>query len=152
MIYMHLIFFLACILQQDPSPFDQLKQLTGCWQRIGTTLPEFEEWKLRDSASLVGRMYKVRGKDTLVSEEILLVKMQNQVVYQAKAFNQPEQERISFRLTGYQDGTFVFENPSHDYPKRIVYSFTGRDALHAWIDAGDSKPSERIDFKFKKIR
>jgi hypothetical protein len=149
---MHLIFILACFLQQDPGPFDQLKQLTGCWQRIGTTLPEFEEWRQRDATSLIGRMYKVRGKDTLVSEEILLVKMQNQVVYQAKAFNQPEQERISFRLTGYQDGTFVFENPSHDYPKRIVYSFTGRDALHAWIDAGDSKPSERIDFKFNKIR
>lgn len=149
---MHLIFILACFLQQDPGPFDQLKQLTGCWQRIGTNLPEFEEWRQRDVASLVGRMYKVNGKDTLVSEEILLVKMQNQIVYQAKAFNQPEQERISFRLTGYQDGTFVFENPSHDYPKRIVYSFTGTDALHAWIDAGDSKPSERIDFKFNKIR
>lgn len=149
---MHLIFILACFLQQDPGPFDQLKQLTGCWQRIGTAVPEFEEWKRRDSVSLVDRMYKVRGKDTLVSEEILLVKMQNQIVYQAKAFNQPEQERINFRLTGYQDGTFVFENPSHDYPKRIVYSFIGRDALHAWIDAGDSKSSERIDFRFKRIR
>ena len=149
---MHLIFILACFLQQDPAPFDQLKQLTGCWQRIGTALPEFEEWKLRDSVSLVGRMYKVRGKDTLVSEEILLVKMQNQVVYQAKAFNQPEQDRISFRLKGYKGGSFVFENPSHDFPKRIVYSFTGTDALHAWIDAGDSNPLERIDFRFKKIR
>lgn len=149
---MHLIFILACFLQQDPGPFDQLKQLTGCWQRIGTNLPEFEEWRQRDVASLVGRMYKVNGKDTLVSEEILLVKMQNQIVYQAKAFNQPEQERISFRLTRYKDGAFVFENPAHDYPKRIVYSFTGTDALHAWIDAGVSKPSKRIDFKFKKIR
>jgi hypothetical protein len=148
----NLLQLLVFFLQQDTSPFDQLKRLEGCWQRTGTSVPEFEEWKIQDSVSMIGRMYKVKESDTLVSEEILLIKKQHQVFYQAKTFNQPEQERISFWLTGYQNGSFVFENPKHDYPRRIVYSFKGTDSLHAWIDAGVDKASDRVDFYFKRVR
>lgn len=143
---------LAFLFKQDADPFDQLKQLEGCWQRTDTSVPEFEEWKILDSVTMVGRMYKVKEGDTLVSEEILLIKKQQQVFYQAKTFNQPEQERVSFRLTGYKNDTYVFENPKHDYPRRIVYSFKGLDSLHAWIDAGIDKTSDRVDFYFKRLR
>ena len=149
---LHSILLLTFFFKLDADPFDQLKQLEGCWQRTGTSVPEFEEWKIRDSFSMVGRMYKVKEGDTLVSEEILLIKKQQQVFYQAKTFNQPEQERASFRLTGYQNGSYVFENPKHDYPRRIVYSFKGSDSLHAWIDAGIDKTSDRVDFYFKRLR
>ncbi|MCF1715484.1 DUF6265 family protein [Flavihumibacter sp. RY-1] len=149
---LHSILLLTFFFKLDADPFDQLKQLEGCWQRTGTSVPEFEEWKIRDSFSMVGRMYKVKEGDTMVSEEILLIKKQQQVFYQAKTFNQPEQERVSFRLTGYQNGSYVFENPKHDYPRRIVYSFKGLDSLHAWIDAGDSKASTRVDFHFKRVK
>lgn len=149
---LHSILLLIFFFKLDADPFDQLKQLEGCWQRTGTSVPEFEEWKIRDSFSMVGRMYKVKEGDTLVSEEILLIKKQQQVFYQAKTFNQPEQERVSFRLTGYQNGSYFFENPKHDFPRRIVYSFKGLDSLHAWIDAGVDKASDRVDFYFKRVK
>lgn len=149
---LHSILLLIFFFKLDADPFDQLKQLEGCWQRTGTSVPEFEEWKIRDSFSMVGRMYKVNEGDTLVSEEILLIQNQQQVFYQAKTFNQPEQERVSFRLTGYQNGSYFFENPKHDFPRRIVYSFKGSDSLHAWIDAGDNNASTRVDFHFKRVK
>jgi len=151
---MKLYFFIlvAFSLKQDTGPFEQLKQLEGCWQRTGTSVPEYEEWKIQNSFSMVGRMYKVNEGDTLVSEEILLIKNQQQVFYQAKTYNQPEQGRVSFRLTGYQNGSYFFENPKHDYPRRIVYSFKGSDSLHAWIDAGDNNASTRVDFHFKRVK
>jgi hypothetical protein len=151
---MKLYFFIlvAFSFKQDTGPFEQLKQLEGCWQRTGTSVPEYEEWKIQNSFSMVGRMYKVNEGDTLVSEEILLIKNQQQVFYQAKTYNQPEQGRVSFRLTGYQNGSYFFENPKHDYPRRIVYSFKGSDSLHAWIDAGDNNASTRVDFHFKRVK
>ena len=149
---LHSILLLTFFFKLDAGPFEQLKQLEGCWQRTGTSVPEYEEWKIRDSFSMVGRMYKVNEGDTLVSEEILLIKNQQQVFYQAKTYNQPEQERVSFRLTGYQNGSYFFENPKHDYPRRIVYSFKGSDSLHAWIDAGDNNASTRVDFHFKRVK
>ena len=39
----------------------------------------------------------------------------------------------------------VFENPSHDYPKRVIYERTGADRITASIDAG-SDDAKRVDY------
>lgn len=131
--------------------FKELYRLEGRWQRLGKSGPEFEEWKVFHPNLLEGRMYKVKGNDTIVSEVIRLVEINNEILYQAKAFNQPEQGRINFKLTGLSNDVFVFENATHDFPKRIVYQFNGSDSLHAWIDGGKSDSSSRIDFYFRKV-
>ncbi|KYP15765.1 MAG: hypothetical protein A1D16_05345 [Flavihumibacter sp. CACIAM 22H1] len=135
---------------QQADPMKTFDRLEGRWQRLNKSTPEFEEWTRKTATLLEGRMYKVTGKDTLVSEEIRLRQTSHKILYQAKAFNQPEQDRIDFELTRHSPNSVVFENPTHDYPKRIVYEFIGRDSLHAWIDGGPADSSSRIDFYFRK--
>lgn len=152
-----IVFILLLFLVAKDEPelvtdqFKELYRLEGRWQRLGKSSPEFEEWKLVQSNLLEGRMYKINGNDTIVSEETRLVEINNVILYQAKAFNQPDQGRINFKLTSNANDEFIFENAIHDFPKRIVYQFNGSDSLHAWVDGGQTDNSSRIDFFFRKL-
>ena len=46
-----------------------------------------------------------------------------------------------FRLTRSSASEAVFENPQHDFPKRIIYRRTGDDSLSASIDGGEGTKS-----------
>lgn len=150
-----IILILFLVQTSEPLATDQFRELycfEGRWQRLGKSSPEFEEWKILQSNLLEGRMYKINGIDTIVSEEIRLLEINNEILYQAKAFNQSEQGRINFILTSHSNNTFIFENSTHDFPKRIIYQFKASDSLHAWIDAGLKDSTSRIDFYFRKVK
>jgi hypothetical protein len=44
----------------------------------------------------------------------------------------------------------VFENPAHDFPKRIIYRKTADDALTASIDGGEGTKSKTFSFRRMK--
>lgn len=145
---MPLIWFLQ-LINQLLAPIPQLE---GTWQRMHVKDLQLEEWKTIDSVTMEGRMYKVQGSDTLIMENIRLAEEDGILIYQASPQKQGEQGRVSFRLTKKEHNTYVFENPEHDFPRRIIYQFTATDALHAWIDDGTEQQTNRIHFYFKKIR
>ena len=43
----------------------------------------------------------------------------------------------------------VFENPTHDFPKKVIYTRTG-DGLTAAIEGPMNGKTRRIDFQYKK--
>ena len=43
----------------------------------------------------------------------------------------------------------VFENPAHDYPKRIIYARSGDDELVASIDDGSG--AKRVGYPFRRV-
>lgn len=55
-----------------------------------------------------------------VSEYLEIKKHDNHIVYTASVVNQNQGKAIDFKLTK-TDSTFTFENPNHDFPKKIVY-------------------------------
>jgi hypothetical protein len=75
---------------------------------------------------------------------------QNGIFYVAQPNGRPP---TSFRLTMIDDSTAVFENPDHDFPKRITYARSGADALTAKVDGGDGgDPSSVLRFTFARVR
>ena len=63
-----------------------------------------------------------------------------------------EKTPTAFSLTRINNRSFFFENPSHDYPKRIVYELISKDSLHAWIDGGEHVKDSRVDFYFRRMQ
>ena len=55
-----------------------------------------------------------------------------------------------FKLTKASATEAVFENPQHDFPKRIIYRKTGDDSLTASIDAGEG--SKAMSFVFRRMK
>jgi hypothetical protein len=55
-----------------------------------------------------------------------------------------------FKLTRVSGSEVVFENPEHDFPKRIIYRKTADDGLTASIDAGEGTKS--MSFAYRRIK
>ena len=61
------------------------------------------------------------------------------------------QEGAAFLLTGRDVTTLTFENPSHDFPRRIVYTRVGGDSIGARIEGiVDGKPRAEY-FPMKRV-
>ena len=55
-----------------------------------------------------------------------------------------------FKLTRLSGEEAVFENPQHDFPKRITYRKTADGSLMASIDGGEG--TKAMSFSFQKMK
>ena len=56
---------------------------------------------------------------------------------------------VPFRLTSVESGRVVFENPTHDFPQKIIYQRNGTHALKVTIEGpGDGEESRQVGFDF----
>jgi hypothetical protein len=129
--------------QQNKIP-EKIFWLEGRWQleESGT----YEIWK-KDKHELTGRLIKIEKKDTVVLERLKLKSIENSVFYEATVSSQNYGKPVCFRLTKSDDKEFIFENPEHDFPKKITYVFNTQNQLTARI-SGNNKA---VEFKYKRI-
>ncbi len=63
----------------------------------------------------------------------------------------PENDQDAFnKLYNLPNDEFIFENPTHNFPKRIEYQLIAKDSLIAWIDGGMEQAGSRSVFKYKR--
>ena len=96
---------------------------------------------------MIGKSYMVEGSDTTMLETVNLIKEGDDIFYIPVAFGQNDDKPVRFKLTGVNGTAYTFENPDHDFPKRIVYDFIGADTLHAYIDDGTDKKRQYYNYK-----
>ncbi len=125
-----------------------LAWLAGAWvgtRGTGGTTSIEERW----SPPLGGAMLAVsrsisRGKMSMF-EYLRIVERDGGLVYIAQPGGAPPTE---FVLTELASTRAVFENPRHDYPKRIVYALSAEGDLSATI--GQTKGGTPRSFEFKR--
>jgi len=133
---------------QRPALAD-LAWLEGEWTRATSSGTAIERWRSVSGAGLVGEGAFQRGDGgaEIQTEALLLVEMGGEIFYVAKPRENPYP--VAFRLASLENGTAVFENPTHDFPQRIIYRRSGPDALTAAIEGpGDGGQPQRIEFSF----
>lgn len=139
--------FISC--QQKPS-FKELEKANWFLGRWENKTPEgtfSEEWKVENDSVLKGESYFINGKDTLFAETVRLVQRQSDLFYIVTVPNQNEEKPVAFKLTSSTSDYLVFENPAHDFPKKISYKLVNKDSLYAEI-SGDGK---KQGFPFKRV-
>jgi len=57
---------------------------------------------------------------------------------------------VSFKLIRSSDKEAVFENPAHDFPRRIIYRRSSQDTLFARIEGTNKGVEKGIDFHYKR--
>jgi hypothetical protein len=132
--------------------FKQLYALEGSWRMHTKRGDICEEWKKVNKNFLQSRGYFVKGSDTLINERVALQNLSNDIYYTSTVEEQNSKRPVSFTLTSGKGGVFIFENPKHDFPKRIVYELVNNDSLHAWIDDGPAGTGQRNDFYYTRIK
>ena len=136
----------------DVETFKQLYGLEGMW--LMKTSKGFigEEWKKVDQDYLQNRGFMIRGMDTIITETVALRNKADGIFYISTVEQQNNKQPVAFKLTSGSKGSFVFENPEHDFPKRITYQLVNKDSVYAWIDGGAANPRKRSSFEYNRIR
>lgn len=127
-----------------PVQLESVAWLLGHWNRTG--LPEgqtgYEHWQA-DGAGYVGVGGKLRNGQ-IVFEEKLRIELEGGVMFYIADVAE-NAAPVRFRRVEQSDSSVAFENPQHDFPKRIAYTRHG-DQLEA-VTSGDGR---EITFRFER--
>lgn len=133
-------------LEAAPEPLP--RWMTGCWAGTVGTSRVHERWMTADAATMIGVSHTVKDGRLAAFEFLRIVVRPDAVVYLAQPGGRSPTE---FRATAQADGAIVFENPAHDFPKRIGYDRTGLTGLTAWIDGGASATGARTTYPLTRV-
>ena len=126
---------------------DDVSWLAGAWvgkRSSGSSIEERWSPPLGGAMLAVSRSVNTSGK-MFAFEYLRIVEREGGLVYVA----QPGGEKpTEFVLTELATNRAVFENPRHDYPKRIVYELSAEGVLSA--TAGQQKGGTPQKFEFKR--
>jgi Domain of unknown function (DUF6265) len=107
--------------KQARDDFKKLAWLEGTWLRTNSQAGQsgIERWFKSSPSELQGYGVTFKGQDTLFVEKLHIVINEDRLYYVADV---PEnQQPVYFKLTEITKSGFVFENPDHDFPKKIAY-------------------------------
>lgn len=133
---------------QRPSinQVEQLAWFTGCWETTRGDQVIEEQWMAPRGRVMLGMSRTVRAGRTTATEFVTLREVDGRAVYEA---NPSGQQPTPFTATLVSADRAVFENPAHDYPKRIMYERTGDTALLASID--DGAGAKRVEYSYHRV-
>lgn len=131
---------------------DKLLWIVDKWVSVNDSpgVKSYEEWvKISDDQYEGSSRTEKDGKVTF-SEKLKIESTPEGIFYVADVKHNTAPVR--FKLTEVNDTLAVFENPEHDFPKKITYSLEEGN-LHAWIEGPRKDGStKKIDFYMTKMR
>ena len=132
-------------LAESKVEFTDLDWLEGTWNRVNVKpgIKAFESWKKISPTEWTGAGFQVKGTDTVFLEKLRILAKDGQVYYVADVAE--NKEPVYFMMRTMSASGFVCENPSHDFPKKIIYLRQG-NKLNATV-SGDGRS---IEFLFEK--
>ena len=113
--------------------------LTGTWRSTTAGTTSEEVWSAADGTTMTGMHRDIAGGKTTWFEFQRVEQRGEQLVYVAQPGGKPPTE---FKATKITDKKITFENPQHDFPKRIHYWREGKN-LCAQIDDGTEQKAEK---------
>jgi hypothetical protein len=123
--------------------------ISGAWQTEPGGRRQIEEhWTAVAGASMLGMGRTVAGDKTVEFEYLRIEQRADGIYYVAHP--KARCPGTDFKLTRASATEAVFENPQHDFPKRIIYRKTGNDSLTATTDGGEG--TRAISFAYRRIK
>jgi hypothetical protein len=141
----------ACSHHENPTPKREIpmdlmgfEKMQGTWISQQGNVQFTENWVLKNDR-LFGKGYLIKDKDTAFGESLVAEMINNRLVYIADV---KDQLPILFACTNHTSDQWVFENPEHDFPKKITYTLKGTQ-LNVLLEGlvEDNKPfKETLNF------
>ena len=123
-----------------------LAWMSGDWQTDPTGRAVSEEhWTHPAGGSMIGMSRTLVGGRTAAFEFLRIEERAEAIFYVASPKGRCP--ATDFKLTRLSGQELVFENPQHDFPKRIIYRKNSEGGLTAIVDAGEGTKAEKFDFK-----
>ncbi|MGH7526881.1 MAG: DUF6265 family protein [Gemmatimonadales bacterium] len=133
--------------QQAPDRVDRLGWLAGCWQNVRGDYVTEEQWMVPRGGTLFGMSRTVTRGRTVEYEFLRVTERQGRLVFISRPSGQREAEFVEAELS---DSIVAYENPSHDFPQRIVYRLQPDGSLAARIEGSESGTRRSVDFPLRR--
>ena len=147
------IAFIVSCQNKSEKKFDKLEKmnwLIGNWEQ---KLPEgllTESWEKQNDSTFLGKSYFIKSKDTIHSERIVLSQKNESLLYSPTVIGQNDEKAVTFKLTSDIENTFIFENPTHDYPQKITYKKINETNLKATISGKQNGKASNESYQMIK--
>jgi hypothetical protein len=121
------------------NSLESLHWLLGDWVADGSKKAFHESWRAVGQKTFEGTGIESSKFDSSIqgAEELRLVEMGEGVFYLSKVTH--NDLPVAFRLTICEGREFVFENPAHDFPRRIEYRRAADGRLSVRVSDGADK-------------
>jgi len=123
--------------------------LHGAWKN--TAMNHTEAW-VHKGNKLNGYGIAMEGNDTLFYEKLEISLGLNPMVYTSWVKGQNGGHGIEFKLTESADTSWTFENPKHDFPKRIQYIRTGEASMEVKVTGHQKNKPHKEYFYFVRMQ
>jgi hypothetical protein len=131
------------------NPLSDLSFMAGCWRgltRSGTTIEEF--YTTPSSNLIVGTTRYVRDGRTVDFEFTRIDQTDSGSVITPH----PKGVRsVSFPPKVIEKNRVMWENPSHDFPQRILYSRVAEDTLVARIEGRTPSGDRALEWRMARV-
>lgn len=117
--------------------------LAGSRSMAGAVLIE-ERWTDPASNMMLGLSRTVRGDKVVEFEFLRLEARADGLYYVAQPGGRPPTD---FKLTKWDGTEAIFENPQHDFPKRVIYRRMPDNVVVARVDAGAGTKGQEFTFR-----
>ena len=130
---------------------EDLGWLSGRWKSAGEQVQFEEHWTDVAGGTLLGMSRTVRGEKTAFFEYLRIEARAGQIYYIALPGGKAP--GTVFRLVKLEGQEVIFENPMHDFPKRIIYRLADDGTLTARIEGDDGTEKEKPqEFRYKRVK
>ena len=139
------------VAQNGKATLGDLSWLGGCWEM---NLPDkqlliTELWMKPAGGMMIGAGRTVKNGRAVDHEFLRIVEEPDGIYYVAKPTANKEETR--FKLIKSLSGEIVFENPTHDFPQRVMYKLSG-DKLTGRIEGTKDGKTRGIDFPYTRVK
>src|ERR1041384_6129710 len=131
------------------STLADISWISGDWQTAPGGRAQIEEhWTQAAGATMMGMSRTVVGEKTVEFEYLRIEQRADGIYYVAHP--KARCPGTDFKLTRASATEAVFENPQHDFPKRIIYRKGADDSLTASVDGGEG--SRTITYAYRRMK
>lgn len=135
--------------QSATADIGEFSWISGDWQTAPGGRAQIEEhWTQPAGGSMLGMGRTVAGGKTAEFEFLRIEQRDDGIYYVAQPNGQCPP--TDFKLTRGSGQEVVFENPAHDFPKRIIYKKTSADSLTASVDGGEGTKQQTFIYRRMK--
>lgn len=126
--------------------------LIGTWVNKTQQGSIYESWTKLGDDGLSGKSYSIKGKDTIIFENIRLVQENKKLFFIPTVKNQNDGLPVRFAAKAISENQLVFENPQHDFPHIITYTKIAPDSLIAEISGTKNGQKRKQTFPMKRVK
>lgn len=143
---------LSAAIAKQTNDLTKAEWLIGTWENKTQRGSIYETWDKVNDTLLAGKSYIIKEKDSIVFENIRIVREQAGWLYIPSVKDQNGGLPVRFIAKTISQTQLIFENKQHDFPQIISYTKINSDSLVAEISGIKNGRERKQAFPMKRVK